>query len=173
MIKRTRTKNSLRSILRACGVIAPRTWQLWTKEGLEWLKTVELPSPIHCSRRLMLLEELALFAQQVQLVNNELERLAAGNKQVQLLQTIPGIGPRTSEAVLAYIDRADRFTNTKCIGSYFGLVPSQDQSGTMNRLGHITRQGPATVRHLLVEAIWQRIQRSSTIRAYFDRIHQG
>jgi transposase len=173
MVKRTRTKNSLRSLLRACGIATPATWRLWTKEGVEWLRAVELPSPTHHSRRLMLLEELALFAQQVQLVNKELERLAAGNEQVQLLQTIPGIGPRTSEAVLAYVDRAERFLDTKSIGSYFGLVPSQDQSGTMNRLGHITRQGPATVRHLLVEAVWQGIQHSPTIRGYFDRIYRG
>ncbi|HTQ39307.1 MAG TPA: IS110 family transposase [Pirellulales bacterium] len=173
MMKRTRTKNSLRSLLRACGIATPRTWRLWTNEGVEWLKAVELPSQTHHSRRLMLLEELALFAQQVQIVNQALDRLATGNKQVQLLQTIPGIGPRTSEAVLAYVDRADRFADTKSIGSYFGLVPSQDQSGSTNRLGHITRQGPATVRHLLVEAVWQGIQRSPTIRAHFDRIYQG
>ncbi|MCE9592412.1 MAG: hypothetical protein K8S99_18050 [Planctomycetes bacterium] len=32
------------------------------------------------------------------------------------------------------------------------MVPCQDNSGQVNRLGHITRQNPATVRKLLVEA---------------------
>jgi len=34
----------------------------------------------------------------------------------------------------------------KAVGRYFGLVPSQDQSGDRNRLGHITGEGPAVVR---------------------------
>jgi transposase len=52
-------------------------------------------------------------------------------------------------------------------------VPCQDQSAGKNRLGHITRQGPATVRKLLTEASWQGIRRSPEIRAYFERIRQG
>ena len=42
-----------------------------------------------------------------------------------------------------------------------------------NRLGHITRQGPPTVRKLLVEAAWQGIRRSPIIRAYFERMQHG
>ena len=40
----------------------------------------------------------------------------------------------------------------------------------MNRLGHITREGSATVRHLLTEAVWQSVRRSATIKAYLERI---
>ena len=39
--------------------------------------------------------------------------------------------------------------NAKAVGRYFGLVPSQDQSGDRNRLGHITREGAPVVRQLL------------------------
>ena len=55
-------------------------------------------------------------------------------------------------------------------GEYFGLVPAQDQSGQTNRLGHITREGSATVRQLLTEATWQAVRRSATVRASFERI---
>ena len=90
-----------------------------------------------------------------------------------LLQEIPGVGIRTAEAVMAYVDDPHRFHSVKAIGSYFGLVPCQDQSAGKNRLGHITRQGPSTVRKLLTEASWQAIRRSQEIRAYFERIRQG
>lgn len=56
---------------------------------------------------------------------------------------------------------------------YFGLVPSQDQSGETNRLGHITREGCTAVRHLLVEAVWQALRRSATVRAYYERIQRN
>jgi transposase len=40
----------------------------------------------------------------------------------------------------------------KPIASYLGLVPLEDSSGNRRRLGHITKQGSAMLRFLLVEA---------------------
>src|SRR4029077_3607511 len=85
----------------------------------------------------------------------------------------PGGGIGSGEGMGRYLDDPERFRNSKSVGSYFGLVPAQDQSGSMNRLGHITREGPSTVRKLLTEAAWQGIRRSPTIRQHFERIGQG
>ena len=74
---------------------------------------------------------------------------------------------------MAYVDDPHRFGNSKSIGSYFGIVPSQDQSAGKNHLGRISRQGPPTVRKLLTEASWQAIRRSEQIRAYYERIKRG
>jgi transposase len=67
--------------------------------------------------------------------------------------------------VAAYIDDPHRFRDSKAVGRYFGWVPSQDQSGDRNWLGHITREGPAVVRQLVAEATWQWIRSSPTVRA--------
>ena len=53
------------------------------------------------------------------------------------------------------------------------MVPSQDQSAGVNRLGRITKEGPSTVRHLLTEAVWQAVRRSPTIKAYYQRMQRG
>ena len=74
---------------------------------------------------------------------------------------------------MAYIDEVKRFTRSKQVGSYLGLIPSQDQSAGKNRLGHITRNGPGSVRKLLAQAAWQGVQRSPEIRAFFERITHG
>ena len=92
---------------------------------------------------------------------------------VALLRTIPGVGARTAEAVAAFVDDPHRFRDAKAVGRYFGLVPSQDQSGDRNRLGHITREGPPVVRQLVAEATWQALRRSPTVRAYFERVQRG
>ena len=63
--------------------------------------------------------------------------------------------------------------SAKAVGRYFGLVPCQDQSGDKNRLGHITREGPAVVRQLVAEATWQAVRRSPTVRAFFERTQRG
>ena len=40
-------------------------------------------------------------------------------------------------------------------------------------MGRITREGSATVRHLLVEAVWQAVRRSPTVAAYLARVQRG
>ncbi len=171
--KRTRAKNSLRGLLRSLGIAAPREFGLWSRRGLVWLERLELPSALYAMRRDLLVEELRVFSEQLHRVEKQLERHSQTSAAVGLLVTIPGVGARTAEAMAAYLDDPTRFRSTKSIGCYFGLVPAQDQSGSMNRLGHITREGPATVRKLLTEAAWQGVRRSPTIREFFERIQQG
>jgi transposase len=168
--KRTRAKNSVRSLLRSAGVTAPKKPGLWTKTGLAWLRRLELPTPSQQLRRDLLLEEIEGLTRQVRRIEQELNRQARKSPAVARLRTIPGVGARTAEAVAAFIDDPHRFGNAKAVGRYFGLVPCQDQSGDRNRLGHITREGPPVVRQLLAEAAWQAIRRSARVRAFFERV---
>jgi transposase len=171
--KRTGTKNNLRAILRSQAIAAPPKKRLWTIKGLAWLAQLELGDPGDALRRDMLLEEYEHFEGQIARVTEELDGIARRHPGVVLLRTIPGVGPRTAEAFAAYVDDPRRFRRTKCVGSYFGLVPAQDQSGSANRLGHITRQGPGTVRGLLVEAAWRGTKSSPSLKAFFDRVTGG
>lgn len=170
--KQTMCKNELRALLRAHGVVAPHRNALWTRRGLAWLTTLELPTTLGRLQRDFLLDELAKLRQQLRRLEDELNRIAQRHPGVALLRTIPGVGPRTAEAVVAYLDQVKRFQRTKQVGSYFGLVPCQDQSAGPSRFGHLTRQGPATVRKLLTEAAWQGIRHSPEIRAHFERIQR-
>ncbi|MCO6045564.1 transposase, partial [Aeoliella sp. ICT_H6.2] len=158
--------------LRGHGIQVPKAFGLWTKKGLHWLTKQEFDDSDALQRDLWL-DELELLTKQIARMEQELDRIASASPGVALLQTIHGIGPRTAEAIAAYIDDPQRFRNAKAVGAYFGLVPGQDQSGTTNRLGHITKEGPATVRKLLTEATWHAIRLSPTIRALFERIHRG
>jgi transposase len=168
---RTRVKNRLRNLLRQNGIQAPD--KLWNKPGLAWLTALAFPSPGLALERDLLMSELQQHQERVGRVENELNRMAATHPGVQLLRTIPGVGPRTAEAVTAWIDQPGRFTKNKAIGSYFGLVPCQDASAGRNHLGHITRQGPSLVRKLMIEATWQAIRRSPRLREHYRRIHRN
>jgi len=168
--QRTRAKNSLRSLLRCAGVVPPGRPALWTKKGREWLRRLELPTASQRLRRDLLLEEIEALTNQVRRIEHELNLQAGRSPAVARLRSIPGVGVRTAEAVAAFIDDPHRFRDAKAVGRSFGLVPSQDQSGDRNRLGPITREGPAVVRQLLAEASWQAVRRSPTVRAYFERV---
>lgn len=168
--RRTAAKNGLRALLRSHLLRPPRG--LWTKKGVAWLEAVELPTDAARVRRDILMADLAHTARQVERFTEALDAIGRAHPGVRLLRTIPGVGPRTAEAVCAFVDEPRRF-GAKTIGSSFGLVPSQDQSGTTNRLGRITRQGPAVVRRMLCESAWRAARLSGRVGAYRDRVGRG
>jgi transposase len=170
--RQTMVKNQLRALLRTHGVAGPHRKALWTQPGRTWLAAQVLPTALARLQRAVLLDELGQVRARVKTIERELNRIGRAHPGVALLRTIPGVGPRTAEALVAYIDQPKRFQRLKQVGSYFGLVPCQDQSAAANRLGHITREGPATARKLLTEAAWQGIQHSPEIRAYFERVQR-
>jgi transposase len=169
--KRVRCKNGIRSLLRSHDIRLGRG--LWAKKGLLALQQVTWPSPAAALQRDLLLEELASLTKLITRVTKELDKLGRRHGGLVVLRTIPGVGPRTAEAVLAYIDQPQRFSRNRQIGSYFGLVPCQDASAGKERLGHITRQGPSTVRKFITEAAWQVIRLSPSVRKRFDQWQHG
>ena len=171
--KRTMTKNAIKAILRSRHIeLFFKGRSLWTKKGRAWLEALELDPSAHL-RRLLLLAELDQFEMHVKTLTHELDEIGSKRSDIALLMTIPGVGPRTAECMIAYIDDIRRFARTNQVSSYFGLVPSQDSSAGVNRLGHITKKGPGTARKLLIEAAWQAKRLSPTLRAFFDRICGG
>jgi transposase len=123
-------------------------------------------------RQDLLLGEIEALMRHVRRIEQQLNHQAGRSPAVACLRSIPGVGVRTAEAVAAFADDPHRFRGAKAVGRYFGLIPSQDQSGDRNRQGHITREGPAVVRQLVAEATWQAVSPSPTIRAYFQRIRR-
>ena len=171
VVKRTRCKNSLRTQLKSHGIVPPKG--PWSRNDLAWLNDLDLPTNADRLRRDLSLEELREFSGKMARVEEHLAADAAPHPAVTLLQTIPGVGVRTASAVAAYIDDPRRFRRNRAIGRYFGITPSQDVSGSVNRLGHISHEGPSTVRHLITEAAWHGARLSPTIPAHLDRIMQG
>jgi transposase len=132
-----------------------------------------MPTPASGLKRDLLLEELAAAKRGVRTVTKALDKMGRCHPGVTVLLTIPGVGMRTAETIAAYIDDPKRFSRSSQVAAYFGLIPCQDASAGVNRLGHITKQGPGTARKYLVEAAWQGVYRSAKIRAYFERILRG
>jgi transposase len=89
----------------------------------------------------------------VTLVEAKLDALAIVDQRVRRLRTIPGVGPRLAELVVAVIDDPHRFQNAKQLGAYAGLVPKQYESGTMSCQGRITCHDAIARR-----AIFQRVR---------------
>lgn len=170
-------KNRIRALLKAHGLtrpLHPGSW--WKAANLVWLRgeakdwaevTSEQLWRVHLTN---LLDELKLLEEQLRKVTQYLDRYLATQPGGALLMSIPGVGPRTAEAILAYTDEVKRFKRSKAFGAYFGLTPKLDESGSVRRLGHISKEGPSVVRWLLVESVWRAIQKSPALKAFYERI---
>jgi transposase len=171
--KRVSAKNQVRAVLRSNGVIdAPRGNRLWTKKSLRWLGELQMPGGEKLALEIAL-QEIAELGAKIKRVEQELGKIAAGHPGVALLMTIPGVGIRTAEAFCAYVDDVKRFARIRQVGSYFGLVPCLDCSAGKDRFGHITREGPPTVRKLLCEAAWSAVRYNPAMRSFFQQVMKG
>ena len=117
-----------------------------------------------------LLEQLDVYEIQIERATKRLNDRLKGNAAARLLMSIPGVGPRTAEAVLAYTDEVERFRRGKEYCSYFGMTPKLDESGSRRRMGHISKQGPSVVRWLIVESAWRAVQKSPALQAFYQRV---
>jgi transposase len=169
--QRTAIKIRVRTLLRSRGLRYARR-NLWTRMGLLWVST-QIIDEVGQLMVQSLLVELKSKNDQILMVERQLEQTAKAYPGIHVLQTIPGVGPRTAEAVVAYADDIRRFARSRRFASYFGLTPKEDTSAGQIRHGHISKRGPSVVRWLLVEATQQVVRRCPAFAAFFDRVHRG
>ena len=178
--RRTAVKNQVRSIFSQQGLSLPRKGKCWTKAGVGQLTNQARPLS-ECTQvdelwrgRLHLeLQLLEAISRQIDLVDRKLDALASEDDRIKLLQSVPGVGPRLSETLVAHIDDPRRFRTAAQVASYAGLVPKQMESGTVKRSGRITRRGPSLLRSMLVEVAWMVYLRCGWAKGFVARISGG
>jgi len=177
--RRTAVKNNLRSILDRQGLTHACGKTGWTQAAVAALGQLARPVAEVSAEELwrgmvpVELQALEQVEQLLQQVEAKLQGLADAEAKVALLRTIPGVGPRLAEVVVARIDDPKRFENRKQVGAYAGLVPRQMESGTMSRTGRITGRGNKLLRGLLVEVSWMMQRYNPHLQHVFDRVCRG
>jgi len=147
---------------------------LFTSDGLAYLAQVKL-SRAHRFAVDQLLLELDCQRARLKAIQAELKEFAAQAPAAEaearaLLQTIPGVGPVTTEVVLSELADPKRFRSAKCAVAYAGMAPGQRESAGKKKELHIERTGSAPLRWILVEAAWQLVRYTSRWREIFERL---
>jgi transposase len=147
---RTAMKNRIRAQLADEGIPAPR-FGLWTHAGDEWLEEVEL-SFMHRWAVEDCRAILPVFEERIAALEAEIRSQAKPDKRVEALMAIPGIGLLSAMTLVAEIGDISRFPTARKLCAWAGLTPSMRNSDRTVHHGHITKAGPAAVRHVLGEA---------------------
>ena len=122
--------------------------KLFSEQGRTQLEKLSL-APWASRRRKELLELLDQLDPKIAELTTAVEQEAQQRPEVLRLMTHPGVGSITGLVYVLVIGTPDRFPCGKQIGSYTGLIPSEDSSAGKQRLGHLSKQGNALLRYLL------------------------
>jgi transposase len=174
--RRTAIKNHIRSILDRQGMSWPGGKSGWNDKSMAALKLIARLTKPDDLWRFEIHMEVEAMAQTQTLINQveaKLDEVAEADVRVQQLQSIPGVGPRLAEVLVAVIDDPYRFKNAKQVGAYAGLTPTQFESGTMSRQGGISGRGNKLLRTLLVQVSWLARRYNGKINAIFEEVCRG
>jgi transposase len=98
-----------------------------------------------------LLEELRHMDTRIKHYDTRIQAVANTNESVQLLMSIPGIGPLVATALIATLgDNWGLFNNGRALAAWLGLVPRQHSTGGKPRLLGISKRGDVYLRQLLI-----------------------
>ncbi len=177
--RRGQVKNHIRDLLVTEGQLLPRGAKCWTQLGVAQLEAMARPmkelgmDELWRGQLHVELRQLREVQEEIAVAEEKLDAIAAADPRIGLLRTIPGVGPRLSEAIVALLDRPERFRKSCEVSAYIGMVPKELDSGETERHGRITRHGSRLVRSLLVEVAWAGLRHNPWVRETYQRISGG
>src|ERR1043166_2620000 len=113
--RRTKIKNHIRDLLLREGQLLGRGSSCWSQAGIKQLEAQAQPfsecgaAELWRGELQLELEQLREIQRQVATVTAQLDKIGVGDARVQLLRTVPGVGPRLAEAIVALLDQPQRF----------------------------------------------------------------
>jgi transposase len=124
--------------------------------------------------RFVIREQLASIQtldEQVARCDAEVERVAPFREDVARLRTVPGIGQRTAEVILAEIGTdMERFPTAAHLAAWGGMCPGNRESAGKRKPAR-TRKGSPWLRGALGEAAWAASRtKAGYLRALFHRL---
>lgn len=157
-LKNDRTKeiNRLHAIFVECGITEIKKKDLATIDNR--IKCIKMLKGIALAQAERILKRLELVETQTEEVEELLDKEIDGDKNIEKLTEIPGVGKQLASAYVAFIGDGSRFPNASTIGAATGLVPRLDMSSTVCRMGHITKCGNKNLRTLLILAAWSHVR---------------
>ena len=157
-LKNDRTKeiNRLHAIFVECGITEIKKKDLATIDNR--IKCIKMLKGIALAQAERILKKLELVEIQTEEVEELLDKEIDGDKNIEKLTEIPGVGKQLASAYVAFIGDGSRFPNASTIGAATGLVPRLDMSSTVCRMGHITKCGNKNLRTLLILAAWSHVR---------------
>lgn len=148
---RTALMNEIRGLLSEYGIVIPRGRPALRKKTQELMgENDAFLSPTVKGMMVELYEELGEIEKRILSYEAKIIEISNTNDNCRRLETIPGIGPTTSTALVASVGDPKLFKNGRQMSAWLGLVPKQSGTGGKTKLFGISKRGDKYLRKLLV-----------------------
>lgn len=117
--------------------------------------------------------QLKCLDKEIRLLEIEIEKLIRANEQELFtrLNTIPGVGKKTSMLLIVSTNGFRDFESSRQLSSYFGLAPNERSSGSSIRgKSRISKMGDPLVRNHLFMCSFTACVHNPQCKALYDRI---
>ena len=164
--KQTQVKAQIQMLLKRQGLEKPaEVGAGWTRRYRQWLEGLSESQELGWGTRQglsSLLRQLKGIEEEVDRMEKPIEQLAAEPRNQPIIESLTkekGVAVLTALVYRTEIGYAGRFRRGRQVGKFAGLTPTSHESGEQSdRKGHISRQGPPRLRHMLCQASWSHIQ---------------
>jgi transposase len=98
-----------------------------------------------------ILETIGSLTERIRDYERQLETISKEHyPDTELLRQVEGVGTLTALTFVLTLEDPYRFSKSRAVGAYLGLVPARDQSGDRDPQRHISKEGDEMLRKLLV-----------------------
>lgn len=169
MQRRQQTVNQIRALLNTY-LLFPPSESLLTRRGLAWLRALELPTPLLTFGLRTLLRDLDSLQEQIADLDREILKLASEPRVAGLAGSLPQLGVLSAGTLIYELGDVTRFTSTRQVAAYVGVVPRVSQSGEGHaHHGRMTKRGNAEVRWILCQWAVRLLTHDPTVKAWAAR----
>ena len=148
--QRTQLINALRGHLAEFGiVVAQGPANLGAVAGILAEEAVDLPDGVRVIGQLYL-DQIGMLSEKIDELSLKLREATKSNEDMRRLCTVPGVGPVTAGAILAFAPDLRAFKSGRNFAAWLGLVPRQHSTGGKTRLGGVSKMGQTDIRRLLI-----------------------
>ena len=146
---RTAWMNRARGLVFEFGVDIPRSVERFEDAMENLLLAVTLPT--HLKEGLIRARShFRDIQRQIKWCDQQIDRHVRIDANAAKALTVRGVGPLSASALAASLGDLTQFRNGRQLSAFLGLVPKQNSSGGITRLGSITKRGDPYLRRLLV-----------------------
>lgn len=165
MEQRQQVLNQIRALLNSYKVTGFAS-DLTGKKMISRLSNLELATEELTAVLQSWVSQLISLGESISFLNQQLKSMDRGGLAEYLQRNLESVGPVTASVLVHELGDVSRFTGSRAVAAYAGLVPRVSQSADTSHHGRLTKRGNRELRHVLGEWAVRLLSNNPQVQAW-------